>query len=193
MISKLVDITTISDFEYIFQREVLANSDLIDIKVTGQGIKGRGVESQFKNNFKQEIQPHSANVNEWELLKENNEDIQLFSNVVLPSINLSNSGPVVLQEPVSPSLTGVVKSLEILNTTVYEFLVPTGTKRFELRSRQSSKGFKLSFSEADLNNGQYRTIETGNSWEVSDLQLVNASLFFQSDDPSLTIEMVFWT
>ena len=55
MISKLVDITTISDFEYIFQREVLANSDLISIKVTGQGIKGRGVESQFKNNFKLEL------------------------------------------------------------------------------------------------------------------------------------------
>ena len=42
------------------------------------------------------------------LEKENNEDIQLFSNVVLPSIDFSNSGPVVLQEPVSPSLTGKI-------------------------------------------------------------------------------------
>lgn len=88
---------------------------------------------------------------------------------------------------------GIINSVAVLAATEYSISLPTGTKKFSIKCRQSNTDIKFSYLSGQSGTS-YITIPRANEYENNNLLLDGAlTIYYQTNKPAATIEVEYWT
>lgn len=88
--------------------------------------------------------------------------------------------------------TPFVVNIPILNAaTEYSYALPSTCVSFAIKPRLFSK-LQIAYVPGSTSS-IYLTVPRGNSYAESELQPASRTLYFQSDTPGDTLEIIYWT
>lgn len=85
-----------------------------------------------------------------------------------------------------------VVSMALANTE-YNFVIPVGTKKIEIKSRESGK-IKFSFTSGNISSGNYVTISPGSTRDIDGFLISSSvTLYITSSKAADTLEIMYWS
>jgi hypothetical protein len=85
-----------------------------------------------------------------------------------------------------------VVAMAVANTE-YSFSIPIGTKKLEIKSRESGK-LRFSFVTGNINSGNYVTISPGSTRDIEGFLISSATtLYITSSKAADTLEIMHWS